>query len=66
MQYCNTSQSRISWEEIDAQHRGPLTSIGRGRHFVKLDRSGVTMELKKKGHKFCADTFGGVLVTDEE
>lgn len=66
MQYCDTSESRISCEEINDQHRSPFTSIGRGRHFVKIDKRGGTLELKETGQEFCADTFGGVLVTDEE
>lgn len=66
MQYCDKPESRISCEEIDVQHRSPFTSIGSGRHFVKIDKQGGTLELTGKGHQFCAGTFGGVLVTDEE
>lgn len=65
MQYCNTSESRISCEEIDEQHRGPFTSISRGRHLVKNNKRD-TLELTETGQAFCTRTFGGVLVTDEE
>lgn len=65
MQFCDRAEAWISREEINAQHRSMITSIGSGRHYIKIDKPGQIFTLTDRGQIFCADAFGGVLVTDE-
>lgn len=65
MRFCDRAEAWISREEINAQHRSMITSIRSGRHYIKIDKPGQIFTLTDKGQKFCADAFGGILVTDE-
>ena len=65
MQFCDRAEAWISREEINAQHRSMITSIGSGRHYIKIEKPGQIFTLTDEGQRFCAGEFGGVLVTDE-
>ena len=71
IRYCGMPNVRartdlISPEEIDEKHRAMFTTIGRGHHFIRLDKQGGIIELRQPGQLFCEDNFDGILVTDEE
>lgn len=71
IQYCGKPSVRarsdlISPEEIDEMHRAMFRTIGRGHHFIRLDKQGGIIELRQPGQLSCEDNFDGMLVTDEE